>query len=532
MRLFSSAIALCRYFCTTTTGKSTKWSQIRDNKRNKRNNHSLVLAAISRSESVTGFAGSGKMSNPTTPTSTGIKWTDEQLQVLAAISRGESVFVTGSAGTGKTILVHHIIELLENIHGPLQVSVTASTGVAACALEGQTLHSFAGVGLAAADSRTLLNRVLCNDEAYKRWNRVKALVIDEISMVQAEFFDKLEYIAREARDKQHASKNKVWGGIQLVVSGDFFQLPPILDKQELKRGKEFAFEADCWNSSFDVQVELTKIFRQSDGQLIKLLQGIRRGKCDPEGLKLLKQCNLETEPDSSVVRFYPRNKDVNRVNEEQLVSLGVDIVEYCAIDRGKNPWKQQLKQGISRDTLEVCEGARVMLCKNIDVGLKLVNGSTGTVVGFHPKKDKDVTKLCWKGLLPVVNFDSGPEMVIYPEKWLVMEGEEVRATRKQIPLILAWAVSVHKCQGMTLDSLHTNLSRAFGFGMVYVALSRVRSLAGLHVSGFNPSKVKAHPKVLQFYQSFTGKQDKQEEDDYQSFAGKQDEDDVAIAPAI
>ncbi|XP_059668789.1 ATP-dependent DNA helicase pfh1-like [Cornus florida] len=274
---------------------------------------------------------------------------------------GESVFVTGSAGTGKTILVHHIIKLLNKIHGPSHVFVTASTGVAACALEGQTLHSFAGVGLAAADSKTLPNRILLDERAYKRWNRVKALVIDEISMVQAEFFDKLEYIARETRDDEHASKNMVWGGIQLVVSGDFFQLPPILDKQKLKGGKEFAFEADCWNSSFNMQVELRKIFRQSDGQLIKLLQGIRRGECDPEDLKLIEQCSLETEPDSFMVRFYPMNKDVNRVNDKQMVSLGEQTVEYLAIDSGEDPWKKQLKQGTAPNTLEVCVGARVML---------------------------------------------------------------------------------------------------------------------------------------------------------------------------
>ncbi|GMH21514.1 hypothetical protein Nepgr_023356 [Nepenthes gracilis] len=429
-----------------------------------------------------------------------IKWTDRQSQILSSISKGESVFITGSAGSGKTMLVKEIIKLLKKIHGRSAVFITASTGVAACALSGQTLHSFAGVGLATADREVLFSRVCKDKEALKRWKNAKALVIDEISMVDANLFDNLEFLARKLRSK---FSDERWGGLQLVVSGDFFQLPPIIDSQDSLSMKEFAFEADCWNSSFDLQVELSTVFRQSEPPLIRLLQGIRRGKCDFEDFKLLKQRCSNTEPEASVIRLYPRNEDVKRVNEKRLSSLEGKLVVYHALDSGDDPWKGQLHQGITPTCLNIRIGARVMLTKNVNINRKLVNGAAGTVSNFFVTKDGAVRDLCSDngcGLLPIVRFDSGREWVVEPEMWIVMEGDKVCARRMQIPLVLAWALSIHKCQGMTLDRLHTNLSRAFDYGMVYVALSRVRSLEGLHLSGFKPRKIRAHPKVLRFYE--------------------------------
>jgi ATP-dependent DNA helicase PIF1 len=196
---------------------------------------------------------------------------------------------------------------------------------------------------------------------------------------------------------------------------------------------------------------------------------------------------------------------VNRVNEEKMESLSKTekVIMYSASDRGENPWKSQLQQGISADEFFLCRGARVMLIKNLNTWQGLVNGATGTVSEFYESKEGDVGDICSQNLLPLVKFDSGRTMVIEPETWVVMEGDTVVAERKQLPLLLAWALSIHKCQGMTLEKLYTDLSKAFGCGMVYVALSRVRSLEGLHLKGFTPSKIKAHPKVLQFYKSFS-----------------------------
>ncbi|KAL8512467.1 hypothetical protein ACS0TY_018806 [Phlomoides rotata] len=442
-----------------------------------------------------------------TGTKSKINWTEEQKQVLDAVCNGRSVFITGSAGTGKTFLLQEIIKKLKKIHGRSRVYVTASTGVAACMLEGQTLHSFAGVGLANVDRDALLERVLSNKKACSRWRKVKALVIDEISMIDAELFEGLAHIARILRDKEEDESGvKTWGGIQLIVSGDFFQLPPVRKKTSKKI---YAFEADSWSSSFDLLVELTTVFRQSDSLLVRLLQNIRKGGNDVDELKLLEQCCSGYEPDPSAVRLYPRLEDVNKVNKEKLESLNKEIYVYTAQDSGEDKWKRQLKSGIAPDELELCVGARVMLTKNLSPYHKLVNGATGTVLELHrlSYNYQETRDMCSHGnLLPLVKFDSGLELVVEPETWSVVDGEKIVATRRQLPLILSWALSIHKCQGMNLDKLHTNLERVFECGMVYVALSRVRSLRGLHLSGLEPSCIRAHPKVLEFYQGFTGKQ--------------------------
>lgn len=447
----------------------------------------------------------GNAKKPRTSKVNKIEWTDQQLLVFDSIKRKQSVFITGSAGTGKTKLIEEIIKLLRKIHGRDRVFVTAPTGVAACALKGQTLHSFAGVGLAEADAHTLLSRVLSNRRTLKRWRSMRALVIDEISMVNGDFFDKLEYIARGIRScKDDSSLGELpWGGIQLVVSGDFLQLPPVLVGKKLY-AKEFAFEADSWDYSFQLHVALRTIFRQSDAEHIRMLQGIRRGELDPEGLEMLKNrfCDNEDELDETVVRLFPRVEDVDRVNQLRLHGLEEEIIVYKSFDTGKEPWKSQLNQGIAPTTLELCKGARVMLTKNLNVNFKLVNGATGTITGFvEAYKGKIKNICCFHGrmVLPIVKFDSGREQVIKPDKWEVLEGDEILATRLQLPLMLAWAMSIHKSQGMTLFKLHTDLSKAFGYGMVYVALSRLRSLDGLYLSGFKPWTVKAHPKVLEYY---------------------------------
>ncbi|MQL92731.1 hypothetical protein Taro_025362 [Colocasia esculenta] len=464
--------------------------------------HALALQQLHRHHGTPDGSG---IINATTNVASSDLLTPQQEAVLRAVQQGCSIFITGSAGTGKSFLLGHIIAALRRIHQPDAVFVTASTGIAACALGGQTLHSFAGIGLGRGDRDTLLRRAATSHGAAKRWRRAAALVIDEISMVDGGVFDALDYIARALR-WQH----RRWGGLQLVVSGDFFQLPPIKAPDPTK---EFAFEADCWDSSFDLQVELTHVFRQSDSRLIDLLQGIRRGEPIPQQhlLPLLEPCSkggeCDRDDEENVTRLFPRNDDVRRVNEERLRSLGREVITFVAADTGSEPWRSQLRQGIAPEVLELCVGARVMLIKNTDPAAGLVNGSTGVVTGFIVEEEEDggggVGR--WR-LLPRVRFERGTgggsvEVTVRREKWDVMEGEKVMARRTQVPLILAWALSVHKCQGMTLERLHTDLSRAFGCGMVYVALSRVRSLDGLRLSGggFDPGKVKAHPKVVQFY---------------------------------
>ncbi|KAL5721621.1 DNA helicase [Ranunculus cassubicifolius] len=282
----------------------------------------------------------------------------------------------------------------------------------------------------------------------------------------------------------------------------------IMDKGNKKKTMTAAHEeADCWNFSFDLQVELTEVFRQqSDQCLIDLLHVVRKGRVDDDHIRVLEQCcDKPFDESMNVTHIFLLNNEVNKFNEKRLRKLGGDVQKYTAKDTGKEPWKSQLQKGIAPDELELCAGARVMLTKNKDSYRGLVNGATGTVVDFvlvrDEKKMKKLKGVSATGWLPKVKFDSGPLIVVEPQSWSIQEGSSKVATRKQVPLMLAWAVSAHKCQGMTLDCLRTDLSRAFGYGMVYVVISRVRSLEGLHLSGFDSSKIKAHPKVVDFYEN-------------------------------
>ncbi|KAI4341143.1 hypothetical protein MLD38_025902 [Melastoma candidum] len=472
---FASFVLGFRNYSTKYAGSSWKWKNFR------------VIPRSSRPGSTPGPR--GRTSSPK------VVWSEDQLRITDAVSAGKSVFISGPAGTGKTRLVQHLIKLLRKMWGQSNVYITASTGVASCTIKGQTLHSFAGLKDVAADWDSLLSGVTRDKRAVYRWKKAKVVVLDEISMIDGELFENLERVARELR-----KIDKPWGGIQLVVAGDFFQLPPVSKGKD----KGFAFQAKCWNTSFDLQVELTRVFRQSDETLIRVLQSVRKGGVKDEDLELLEQSCCNSEPDSSVVRLFPRNNQVNAVNQQRIEELGNDCYQFSAADSGEESWKKQLEKMIAPNEIALCEGARVMLIKNMSTWKGLVNGAVGTIVGFIDSVD--VADVCPDGVLPIVKFDSGKKLVIPLETWCVMDGDKVVAHRKQIPLLLAWALSIHKCQGMTLDRLHTDLSEAFGYGMVYVALSRIRNMSGLNLSGFDRTKIKAHPKVLEFYANLANRQ--------------------------
>ncbi|MCO5586723.1 hypothetical protein L7F22_040665 [Adiantum nelumboides] len=429
----------------------------------------------------------------------------QQRKVLLAIASGKSIFITGSAGTGKSYLLHEAVSTLKNMHGSLSVFVTASTGLAGCAIGGTTLHSFAGIGLGIGEKRELANKVSSKRDARKRWLDCKALIIDEISMIDGELFDKLEYIARAVRGP--AFKNKVFGGIQLVVTGDFFQLPPVHPENP---EKYFAFQAECWNNCFDFQVELTQVFRQSDSEFVEMLNELRRGQCSSSTHFKLSSCDRPVQANNTgilMTKLYPRKMDVGRENEYKLRSLKLETVAFLAKDDSKGEFAmRQLENVRAEKELYLSVGAQVMLVKNVDSSSGLVNGARGVVVRFASidelDEGKDIAKkLSTSGLWPVVLFAcDGVERLLKPESWSVMDGSAEVAKRTQIPLVLAWALSVHKCQGMTLDRVEIDLSKSFEYGMVYVALSRVKCLDGLRLIGFDPSLIKVHSKVVQFYE--------------------------------
>ncbi|KAH6555454.1 hypothetical protein KP509_1Z253400 [Ceratopteris richardii] len=438
-----------------------------------------------------------------------LKFSKQQMDVLIAAAQGKSVFITGSAGTGKSYILGFIVDFLKECCGPDSVFITASTGLAACALGGTTLHSFAGIGLGTDDAEKLASKVLGKKEHVDRWRRAQVLIIDEISMIDGELFDKLDYVARVVRRMNGEELHPLcFGGLQLIVTGDFFQLPPVKPPNQRKF---FAFDADCWDKCFDLQVELNYVFRQSDEQLISMLNEIRKGCQSAETIKSLNSCFRVLADDGlgiSPTRLYPLKVDVREENMKELKALENPVVKFTAQDRVAGPqYKGALDSMRLEKELDVCVGAQVMLIKNFDTEAGLVNGAKGVVLGFTSAsfKESDVKEnvaylvnpmMKW----PVVRFAcNGTEKVIRPEKQSVESGGIEVATRVQVPLILAWSLSVHKCQGMTLDKVETDLSKAFDYGMVYVALSRVKSLEGLQLLGFDPSRIKVHPNVVSFY---------------------------------
>ncbi|DBA78175.1 hypothetical protein WJX79_002289 [Trebouxia sp. C0005] len=410
----------------------------------------------------------------------------EQQHILSQVKEGHSVFFTGCAGTGKSLLLKHILRSLPKD----STFVTASTGLAASALGGTTINAFAGIGKGEGDLGQLA-KLASRPDAAQRWRKARALVIDEISMVDGALFDALEALARGIRSKQEP-----FGGIQLILAGDFHQLPPVAKGKEAAAARKFAFEAATWRLCVHHCAQLTRVFRQADQEFVDMLASIRSGRCNPKGSlveQLQGRCGqaLDTSDGILPTKLYTHREDVDLVNSHQLQALPAQPVRYVAQDSG--PSTDLLKTACpARGTVELKEGAQVMLIRTLSTSRGLVNGSRGVVEKFVGGAFK----------LPVVRFANGEVKTVGRERWVLASGGRIMAVRSQIPLDLGWAMSVHKSQGMTLDRVEVNLERAFEAGMAYVALSRVKSLGGLRLlGGISRQALTADAKVLAFYKS-------------------------------
>ncbi|XP_042905170.1 ATP-dependent DNA helicase PIF1 [Parasteatoda tepidariorum] len=404
--------------------------------------------------------------------------TNEQKHVLSAVLSGRNVFFTGSAGTGKSFLLKRILGAL----APESTFATASTGVAACQIGGITLHSFAGIGTGNAPIQQCIDQVQRKIRTLS-WKQCKHLIVDEISMVDGEFFQKLEKIARVVRNN-----DKPFGGIQLILSGDFLQLPPVSKKGE---NKLFCFQSSAWDKCIDVNIELHAVKRQSDRNFIQILQDVRKGRSSAALIQKLKSTsNQNIDKDGILATKLSTHKDdVDIINKSHLEQLTGQSQFFFAVDNAPD-----LSQFINNhcpvgNKLELKVGAQVMLMKNLDLQRGLVNGARGVVLGFDPSKQK----------LPVVKFACGAKEVINYEKWSFRAHSGMMLVRKMLPLKLAWAMSIHKSQGMTLDCVEVSLARVFECGQAYVALSRARCLDGLRVLDIEPSSIRANAQVLKFY---------------------------------
>lgn len=402
---------------------------------------------------------------------------------------GRNIFLTGPAGTGKSYCVNLLFKFLD-LNG-IFYAKTATTGVAALNIGGVTLHSWSGMGLAEEHGMELLDKVSENSKAVNRIKHSKVLIIDEISMAKSDLIDKLDIVCQYIRNK-----DKPFGGIQVVFVGDFMQLPPVFKNFDEEK---FAFDSQAWRDAKVKTIHLTEIVRQHDEpHFAKLLNEIRMG-CAKD-FTLLMQCLNRKFPDDGInpVKLFCKNVDVSKYNQDELYKIKNQSKFYHSSDSGGDMWRQFFDKNCpAPTTLELRKGAQVILLVNLDTKLGLVNGSVGTVT--------EVYDTCVD-----IKFACGPQ-IIETYKWEIKQNEYdaltgnmkkvVLASRSQLPLKLAWAITIHKSQGSTLDRAEIDVSEAFAAGQVYVALSRVRNLASLKLLSFSPHKIKTNKKCLDFYNS-------------------------------
>jgi len=414
--------------------------------------------------------------------------TDAQQTALTWMKRGYNTFLTGPAGTGKSTVIS-----LFQLQYPGKIAITSTTGVSALLIRGSTIHSFAGIGLGEESVQTLIRKIKLKPFFVRRWKQVDCIVIDEISMMKPELLEKLNIIAQIFRNNPAP-----FGGIQLILTGDFAQLPPVyIDEDEANR--KFCFESPIWPKLIEKTVHLIEIVRQSDAVFRKCLLEIRLGNISKETINIIKSRLLENgiksvEPRNGILptRLFSRRNDVQSINNKctaKLKAKGNKVQIYHAIVQGLN---ETVKEKINKSCpvpseLELVVGAQVMLVFNVDTAGGLVNGSRGVIIELDD-------------MGPTVRFLNGREEQIGPTKWEFIENDKVVSFKSQIPFITAYACTIHKTQGATLDYAMVDAGPSvFEFGQIYTALSRVRTLEGLLLLKFDPDKIACHPKVFDFY---------------------------------
>ncbi len=468
--------------------------------------------------------------------------TEKQRQALELFKTGRSFCITGPAGTGKSHIINEIANICRNSDKVL--GITALTGPAAYIIRGQTLHHWGGLGLAKGDANSIVtNIIMKNPTARKRWVNTRVLIIDEISMMSAELMNKVDRVAKALRHNEG-----FFGGLQVILCGDFAQLEPV-------NADQYCFESQLWSTHIQKPgniIYFDKIIRQADPVFEKLLCEIRLGKVTEETKTILNSRKItdinqtiitiadseasasqtETSNVSNTTEqihksnkntinrsklfiaptiLYPHKATVEHINLNELQKLkvaGHDCRVYIATDvtrfKGKGSKPSTTEESDMLDkynntpkTLEICLGAQVMLTVNLDTASGLVNGSRGVVSEFSGTG------------FPKILFDNGMELEISNFTFEVDLHSKI-LSRMQVPLMLAWAITIHKCQGATLTNVITDLSNVFCDGQAYVTLSRVKSLDGLFLQNINYNKITCNKKVYKFYQDLMTIEEKRE----------------------
>lgn len=400
-----------------------------------------------------------------------------QAQALSVLMSGASVFLTGSPGAGKTFVLNKFIKLAEK--KGKRVAVTASTGIAATHIGGTTIHSWTGLGIRDELTDRDLAWLKENERLSKRYNGTDILVIDEVSMLHGKRLNMINQVCKLLRES-----DEPFGGLQVVLVGDLFQLPPV---NRSEGPDDFVHLSQAWAELNPKICYLSEQHRQQGGGLLDLLEAMRSNELDESHQEIIAEC-LDGEPgaDQIVTRLYAHNEDVDSINHENLQQLTSERYSFSMQTKGQAAKVEQLIRGVlAPEELVLAEGAEVMFVANNFAG-GFANGTRGQVVAF---KDK----------LPVVKLSaSGKLVTVEPHSWTLEEDGKKRAEVVQLPLRLAWAITIHKSQGMSLDAAQIDLSRSFTPGMGYVALSRVRSKEGLFLEGINRMAMELHPAIHEY----------------------------------
>lgn len=410
----------------------------------------------------------------------------DQQQCFDAVKQGKNLFITARAGAGKSYLINYIIETLKK-----PTILCASTGISATIIGGRTLHSQFLISNDQDAVESAL-QVQSSEKRYVKIRKAKLLIIDEISMVSDKLLNCVDEICRIVREQP----NKAFGGLQVIFCGDFLQLPPVFNG--VNRNSTYCIFSKAWKDANIQTFLLTTNHRQDgDSAFYDILTRIRYNCVNQKVVDLLKE--REIEPNEKVIRLYSTNNEVDNYNDLMFEKLDKKTTHryYMNIDGEPSVVNNFLKNSLFEEVLELRQNARVMLLVNKDIdGTYLCNGSLGTVVGFN-------------GDLPIIEFDCGLTMTIETyvmqqfEKTFNEKGEPEKGKEllymEQMPLKLAYAISIHKSQGQTFDNIYVDCSRIFTFGQVYVALSRAKSLNGLYIKNFNANKSRCEPKMVQWY---------------------------------
>jgi len=443
------------------------------------------------------------------------KFSEDQQYAFEQFKLGKNMFITGPGGTGKTFLIKQMVQYM--IMTGKKYQVCAMTGCAAVLLQSgaRTLHSWSGIGLANGQISTIIQKIMRNKKSMKQWRETNILIVDEVSMMSKKVFELIELLARQIKNPRIP-----FGGMQVIFTGDFFQLPPVGNRDE-EDTQLFCFQSLKWPTIFleENHVELSTIFRQQNDEIYKkILNQIRVGELDEEGIQTLQKCvgrELPTNTENMPTKIYAIRAKTDFVNSnmynkiknpeytydfevrtnlttylesgKQIESNLLDSCRKVASDVLDNEADNLMNSSNRQRILKLKEGAKVICLHNVDLTRDICNGSQGVI-----------TKFIGENHIPVVKFQNGVEITM-ESVWTQSEDLPCVAVA-QIPLCLAWALTIHKIQGATLGAAEMDLGNSvFEYGQTYVALSRIQRLTGLYLSAFEPGKIKANPVVKEFY---------------------------------